>query len=62
MQHRARAARAAAQSNPSGQCLTGLQFDAPLPKLFGFLVSNNAPHDAPLSTMDELKVPEQKGE
>jgi hypothetical protein len=54
-----------AQSDPSGQCSTGLQFDAPSPKLFGFWVSNDAPHDAPLSIVsivDELMVPGQKGE
>jgi hypothetical protein len=54
-----------AQSDPGGQCSTGLQFDAPSPKLFGFWVSNDAPHDAPLSIVsivDELMVPDQKGE
>ena len=48
------------QSNPGGQCSTGLQFDAPAPHLFGFWVSNDAPHDAPLSIvsiMDKLQVP-----
>jgi hypothetical protein len=48
------------QSNPGGQCSTGLQFDAPAPDLFGFWVSNEAPKDAPLSIVsivDELKVP-----
>ena len=53
------------QSDPGGQCSTGLQFDAPVPGLFGFWVSNDAPKDAPLSIVsiiDELKVPEEKGE
>ena len=48
------------QSDPGGQCSTGLQFDAPVPKLFGFWVSNDAPVDAPLSIVsivDELRVP-----
>jgi len=54
-----------AQSNPGGQCPTGLQFDAPVEKLFGFFVSLDAPRDAPLSIVsiiDEVKVPEEAGE
>ena len=48
------------QPNPGGQCSTGLQFAAPIPQLFGFYVSNAAPHDTPLSIvslMDEVAVP-----